>query len=610
MAKDGSSSSTITSAAQMRNHAIDIGPVETPAVFPITGPVQDVQYMIKPIHGDRSSRTALHHAAITGDWRTAEAILREEEELLNSPITDETGETVLHVAVGAIQVEFVEWLVKREGFRVHERDRNGNTAYCTAAIVGSLEIIRILRRLDPQFPSLRDGAEMTPLHLAASYGRSAAAWDLYNETRQYFRVDEEKRLFFTCIDNEIYDLALKLLKDYCILQLHRARDGKTSETALHVLARRTSAFASQGIFKRLVNSCPFFGSSSHTCFRTQALKLLNEILSRVSGENWDAITALIRQPQNLILEAAEVGNYDFLDLLIQSFPALIREKDDKNYTIFHVAIIKRHINILKLIHRDGLFKSEVQLWNDEHGNNILHLASKLPTPDILFNDSGGALPIEKDTLFNDSGGSLPIEKEFSFLKEVGKIFDVPRLWDTKNSDNRTPKVLFSLLRHKSIMEGEKRKKKIAASCIVIGTLIVPVVYSASLTVPGGNNTISNATSTVIADNSHTEQIFIVLAAVNTNAVALAITSILTSFSVLISCFLGENFVLSMSFRFKFGLISLLLSVVNMMLSYCIASVINYVRHGPKWVQYFIYSSPSLPIITLIFFLLIPLLKQG
>ncbi|POO04124.1 Ankyrin repeat-containing domain containing protein [Trema orientale] len=136
------------------------------------------------------------------------------------------------------------------------RDRQGNTAFGKdAAAAGPSEIIQMLMPMNNgQFPSTKGGGRVTPLYSAVLFGHSAVALALYNGNRQNLSDDEKKWLFFTSINNQIFDLALKLIHDYGILQLHCARDGTTSETALHVLARKPSAFASQGIWKRLINS--------------------------------------------------------------------------------------------------------------------------------------------------------------------------------------------------------------------------------------------------------------------------------------------------------------------------------------------------------------------
>ncbi|KAK9938944.1 hypothetical protein M0R45_015655 [Rubus argutus] len=65
--------------------------------------------------------------------------------------------------------------------------------------------------------------------------------------------NDRQALFFTCIDNGLYDLAMKVLESDRALA--EARNGK-HETALHILARMPSEFVSQspGMWSRLIDS--------------------------------------------------------------------------------------------------------------------------------------------------------------------------------------------------------------------------------------------------------------------------------------------------------------------------------------------------------------------
>ncbi|XP_060675785.1 uncharacterized protein LOC112490878 [Ziziphus jujuba] len=70
------------------------------------------------------------------------------------------------------------------------------------------------------------------------------------------------------------------------------------------------------------------------------------------------------------------------------------------------------------------------------------------------------------------------------MKEVKSV--VP-LWalDHKNNQDRTPSEIFTQ-NHKELVEGEKWMKDTATSCTVVGALIFTVMFAAAFTVPGGN----------------------------------------------------------------------------------------------------------------------------
>lgn len=187
----------------------------------------------------------------------------------------------------------------------------------------------------------------------------------------------------------------------------------------------------------------------------------------------------------------------------------------------------------------------------------------------------------------------------------------------RNLEKKTPKELFSQEHYDLMKAGEKWMKENAGSCLLVAILIVTVIYPATFTAPNSDHKNSNAPCTVPSgnntnsqwNNSHTEKAFVILATVNTIAMATSTTSIMMFFFILISRFAEEDFLISLPLKFKLGLISFFISVAAMIASFCIASVINYVREGPKWIHYFIYSSPSVPAIALVCALLYPILHN-
>ncbi|KAK4270694.1 hypothetical protein QN277_019471 [Acacia crassicarpa] len=201
----------------------------------------------------------LHKAALKGDWKAAKHILDEEDnkKLARAAITKGWA-TVLHVAAGANHVHFVEELVNRmDPDDLELQDINGNTAFSLAAATGNMQIVEILKRKNQSLPLIRGGNEVsiTPLHMAAMQGQSEMASYLYDETTtQIFERDDWIILLFLCVNNGIYDLALKVLRED--EELAFERDSPNNETVLHILARKTlsSTCKSQLYRKRLMKS--------------------------------------------------------------------------------------------------------------------------------------------------------------------------------------------------------------------------------------------------------------------------------------------------------------------------------------------------------------------
>ena len=112
----------------------------------------------------------------------------------------------------------------------------------------------------------------------------------------------------------------------------------------------------------------------------------------------------IRSPFNLLFEAAELGNYEFLAALIRLYPELIWWTDSRNQTIFHIAVLHRHVNIFSQIYSIGSIKDVMVTYriprdNPELWDNMLHLAAKTLSSHHLDIVSGSALEMQRELLW-------------------------------------------------------------------------------------------------------------------------------------------------------------------------------------------------------------------
>lgn len=99
---------------------------------------------------------------------------------------------------------------------------------------------------------------------------------------------------------------------------------------------------------------------------------------------------VIREPSHVIFHAAEVGNFKFLVELLNTYPDLMWEVDNRNRSIIHIAVLHRHADIFNLIHEMGPVKDfVVSSLDDVDQNNLLHLAAKL-APQTRLNLVSGA----------------------------------------------------------------------------------------------------------------------------------------------------------------------------------------------------------------------------
>ncbi|KAK3189934.1 hypothetical protein Dsin_029495 [Dipteronia sinensis] len=200
---------------------------------------------------------------------------------------------------------------------------------------------------------------------------------------------------------EAKHIALKLLKNRPELAVFR---DENNETALHVLARKPSS-----IFKMKSAGNPKLMIPSPAL---ELLKCLLEEAIRQKGNNdiesvtkypipqngKDYIISLIGYPSNLLFDAAKSGNSQLLNELIRSYPFLVHELDENSRSIFHVAILHRHISTFNLIYEMGFDKELLTTFVDVDKNTMLHLAAKYPYHSPVSGLSSAALEMQQELL--------------------------------------------------------------------------------------------------------------------------------------------------------------------------------------------------------------------
>jgi len=146
----------------------------------------------------------LYKKALEGDWNASKGMIDGDIELLNAAITKDHG-TLLHVAAETNHTHFVEELVNLLNPKDLELQNNkGNTTLCLAAVSGNLQIVIILTTKNGCLPHIRGAQGMTPLTMAAFYGRNDIARHLYDYTVDILEEEEWNALFFICINNDLY----------------------------------------------------------------------------------------------------------------------------------------------------------------------------------------------------------------------------------------------------------------------------------------------------------------------------------------------------------------------------------------------------------------------
>ncbi|KAJ6381056.1 hypothetical protein OIU77_029872 [Salix suchowensis] len=364
---------------------------------------------------ERSRHLQLFHAALSGDWETAEGIYDLFPGEVNARIT-KRGETALHIAAAAEHTHFVKKLVKRMSAEaLTYKNEAGNTAFCFAAISGVEALAKVMMKTGHDLAMTRGRENLLPIYMAAMLGHREMVSYLYDETKERLTDSDRITLLVALINSDIFDVALKMLKAHP--RLAYARD-EHELTALHALAQKFCMPSSvvdrsppEFWNKFLIPFSGFKLAQMRKVVHKQALDLIRYLWEQVILLDDETISSQIGKPWPLIFTAAERGNLDFLTILIRLYPDLIFKVDQNTYSIFHIAILNRHEDIFKMIYQIGSIKNVITIYKDGEGNNMLHLAARvLQSPSRLNVIPGAALQLQHELLW------------FEEVKKVNEIF--------------------------------------------------------------------------------------------------------------------------------------------------------------------------------------------
>ncbi|KAK4347510.1 hypothetical protein RND71_033849 [Anisodus tanguticus] len=506
----------------------------------------------------------LYLAALENNWERARPILKKDPSLATEKIT-ERGERVLHIAASARSTQFVRELVKlmKEG-DLELKSKDGSTAFCFAAVSGVVEIAEAMRDKNKELPNISNKYLTTPITFAASLGNKDMVSYLYKVTNlEKLQNRELFELLEVTIQNEIY-----------------------GSKSVGVLQDKSSQ-------------------------RKQAGVLLKELWAEWELFLEDELSELVADTE-ILHSAAKAGNVEFLAVLIRNHPDLIWTHNQKNQTIFHVAVLHREEKVFSLIHQIGAIKNLITLKKDDDYNNILHLAGMLGQPNDLKQELEKPQLEEEPTeelireikqiratvcikvnklesdkiippsLLKVSGAALRMQREIMWFKEVEKT--VPSsLLKSENKDGKTPGQLFTEEHKLLLKEGERWMKDTSNSCMIVATLIATVMFAAAFTVPGGNNS-DEGTPILLKQNAFA--VFVI-----SDAVALfsSIVSIIMFLSILTSRYTEVDFLVSLPAKLLFGLTTLFVAIVSMLVAFAATFflVYNYHRaYEPKLIAAF------------------------
>ncbi|XP_065852587.1 uncharacterized protein [Euphorbia lathyris] len=356
------------------------------------------------------------------------------------------GETALHVAALASHTDFVENLVNKmneDEIRIQTRtnDENvlGNTAFHCAAISGNVKIAKAISMKTNKLGDLamaRGDGDFLPIDMAALKGNKEMVRYLYEATKHHLQLPTRrgryrKTLLVSLIKSGIYDVAFEMAK--AVLSNGKAPKDMEEE-ALKVLALKP--LNPPGFLDRYIHPFSWKHEVDKSFMYKNGVELVQLLWEKIASDRKRVRKLIGSADQNPILEAAKQGNFEFLSILIASYPDVLFSIDDNGYTIFHHAILNRHVDIFKLIHI-GSVKTVVTSFRDEEGNNMLHLSAMLAPPNRLNIVPGAALQLQRELLWFEevkkvmephqvnrkkrTASYLQLQKMLQLLKEMEEV---------------------------------------------------------------------------------------------------------------------------------------------------------------------------------------------
>ncbi|KAG6624383.1 hypothetical protein CIPAW_16G023300 [Carya illinoinensis] len=474
----------------------------------------------------------LLRAILEDDWTAAETFIQNYPNCLGVAITKDQY-TALHTAAVVKRTRFVNKfvrLMKTEELELKAKDYTALYFAAKTEIVTIAEaMVKKNNNLPSIFPKAKDSIRHLPLYAAIETGNRDMVSYLYSVTpiEDLASVDRINLLKAT-ISNDLYDTAHKILDT---LNLEPGEKELLWEP-LEILSRKPS-----------------------------------EIIGNKSQPSvWERCL-------NSFVEAAKVGNVEFLVILIRSYPHLIWQVDEEEYgTLFHVAIKHRQEHVFNLIYEIGVLKGILATYDAKGRKNMLQLAAELPSSDRLNTISGAALQMQRELLW---------------FQEIESI--VPKSYVNQLDKNgETPRDIFVRTHEELKKNGEKWMRNTANSCMLVATLIATVVFPAAFTVPGGNH---EEKGIPIFLETNWFMVFIVSDAI---AMLFSSSSILVFLSIHTSRYTEKHFLKSLPHRLALGHATLFFSITGMLIAFTAACLLIFDKK-PNVPISIVVAAPAIPI---------------
>ncbi|KAG6624382.1 hypothetical protein CIPAW_16G023200 [Carya illinoinensis] len=510
----------------------------------------------------------LLRAILEDDWTAAEAFIQKHQNCLGVAITKDQY-TALHTAVVVKRTRFVNNFVRLMKMEELELKANDCTALYFAAKTKIVTIAEAMvkknNNLPSIFPNANDSIRHLPLYAAIETGNRDMVSYLYSVTPIQDLASEDRiNILKATISNDLY--------------VRTWREGTSLGTIGNVVQKtfrnnwQQKSAISMGKMLKLLGQLRFFNKA---IMQASAHQLVDHLLKQLGVADDKHLSSHVLQQNHmkLVVEAAKVGNVEFLIILLSSYPDLIWQVDKEEYgTLFHVAIKHRQERVFNLIYEIGVWKDILATYDAKGRKNMLQLAAELPSSDQLNIISGAALQMQRELLW---------------FQEIESI--VPKSYVNQLDKNvETPRDIFVRTHEELKKNGEKWMRNTANSCMLVATLITTVVFPAAFTVPGGNR---DKVGIPIFLEANWFTVFIVSDAI---AMLFSSSSILVFLSIHTSRYTEKNFLKSLPHRLALGHAMLFISITSMLIAFTAACFLIF-KSKPSVPISIVVAAPGIPI---------------
>ncbi|MED6110611.1 hypothetical protein PIB30_044673 [Stylosanthes scabra] len=256
-----------------------------------------------------------------------------------------------------------------------------------------------------------------------------------------------------------------------------------------------------------------------------------------------------------IIIAAKNGVIEVVEMILEMFPMAIHELDAEGKNIVLLAIENRHILLYQFLLMRNMVKESLLEKVDYKANSALHLAAKLGVPH--YNNESRLDPV----------AALQMHWEIKWFKFIKESVP-PHFFRRYNASNQTPQEIFTESHRELVIRSIEWLKRTSESCSLVAALIATVAFATSTTIPGG---VSDGDGKEAGMPNFVDRTaYKIFSIASLIALAGSINSLVLFLSILASRFHQYDFEKILPRKLMLGLMSMFLSIVSMLVSFCAA----------------------------------------